>query len=1064
MPAPRTVQASSNVSPNKDTVTLTRIFDNFNTDNGLPVNAFTCSLTDRDGNLWLGSNGSGAVRYDGQSFQQFTTANGLSNNGIWQMLQTPEGDIWFATYGGGICIFDGRRFRTMTTKDGLPSNGIYSLCTDSKGRIWAGTVESGACIIEGGRVRGPGNNSGFDAKSVFSITATTDGSVWLSTEKGLFRYHNDHYVNWGAAEGLPENETLRLLSDGDSLWIGTGNSGVYLFYHEKLLRYAPSLFSNGHSVKAMHKTSSGKLWIGTDKGLTALNGGAHDRLGENQGWPKADITSLITDHRGSLWITTEGNGIFRYDGNEFGLVDKLRHLSGNNVYTLCEDRQGRLWLGTTGSGVFVMDKGILRQYTSRDGLASDQLWSMAEDKAGNMWFGSVRNGVTKFDGKTFTTYTTRQGLSNDMVRFICPTRNGDVWFATTGGGVNRLRDGVLERYSLEQGLPSDIVLCAMEDRNGAMWFGTVGRGIFRFDGNTVTTFDTSCGLDNGIVITLLEDNHGNIWFGTEGGGLARYDGKSIAVFSTVNGLADNTVYGLAKDPDGHLWIGTNKGVAKLLFADETSSELASDTNLSNEKLLRLRLSPKVRTGFLFSDITSGQNALLIDRAGTVWVGTGDERYGAVCIRENRNKDRHPGTVHLKSIILNDEPVAWHSLLPAENLPEVHNEEVLVFGHRLEEAKRKERADTYRGVSFESIDRHYPVPRKLSLHYRLNTVNISFGTNEPGLPELTEYRYRLEGFSPDWTEPSHKTSATFGNLPEGEYDFQVCSRFDFGEWGPVTSYSFTVFPPWYRTWYMYCIYVLLMAGTVVEYNRWRTRRLLAANKELEQKVRERTAEVVQEKENVEKEKKKSDDLLLNILPAETAEELKSTGRASPRKYDSVTVLFTDFRNFTQACENMTPAEMVEEIHHCYTAFDRIVSKHGLEKIKTIGDSYMCAGGIPAERDDQAVAAVAAALDIRDFMEDEKSRRLREGRPYFDLRIGLHTGPVVAGIVGEKKFAYDIWGDTVNIASRMESSGETGKINVSEATYRLVCDRFRCIPRGKIEAKNKGSVEMYFVERS
>lgn len=225
--------------------------------------------------------------------------------------------------------------------------------------------------------------------------------------------------------------------------------------------------------------------------------------------------------------------------------------------------------------------------------------------------------------------------------------------------------------------------------------------------------------------------------------------------------------------------------------------------------------------------------------------------------------------------------------------------------------------------------------------------------------------------------------------------------------------------------------------------------------LERKVEERTAELAQEK-------KKSDDLLFNILPLETAEELKRVGKTTPQKFESVTVLFTDFVGFTSTSSSMSPEEIVSTVDTYFSAFDAIVNKYKVEKIKTIGDAYMCVGGLPIPNSTHATDTVLAALEILEWVNMYNEERRAANKPEFMIRIGLHSGPVVAGVVGSKKFAYDIWGDTVNTASRMETGSEGGKINISGDTYKLVSHKINCTYRGKMPAKNKGDIDMYFVE--
>jgi class 3 adenylate cyclase len=218
--------------------------------------------------------------------------------------------------------------------------------------------------------------------------------------------------------------------------------------------------------------------------------------------------------------------------------------------------------------------------------------------------------------------------------------------------------------------------------------------------------------------------------------------------------------------------------------------------------------------------------------------------------------------------------------------------------------------------------------------------------------------------------------------------------------------------------------------------------------------------------IREEKMISDELLHNILPVEVADEIRAKGYADVHEFEKATILFTDFKDFTEMGAKMSAQDLVGELDHCFKAFDGIVEKHGIEKIKTIGDAYMAAGGLPDKDRGSPLQTVHAALDMHEFMQAYKQQRIAEGRHYFVMRTGLHTGPVIAGIVGVKKYAYDIWGDTVNVANRMETSGEVAKVNISQTTYDEIKDAagLRFTPRGAVQVKGKGMLNMYFVERA
>src|ERR1035437_1389512 len=345
--------------------------------------------------------------------------------------------------------------------------------------------------------------------------------------------------------------------------------------------------------------------------------------------------------------------------------------------------------------------------------------------------------------------------------------------------------------------------------------------------------------------------------------------------------------------------------------------------------------------------------------------------------------------------------------------------------------------------------HPDLRQNIVLNYRNN--NITF---EVQPADSTNYQFFLEGFDKEWSNWKRISFKEYTNLPAGKYMFRVRYISSGNNGGEISLVSLRVLPSWYFSQLAIIFYLIVFSLIIWALYDLLNLRFARNLYMLEQIINKRTEDLIIEKE-------KTEALLANVLPKNTASEIMEKGKATKIKYNFVTVLFSDIQGFTKIAEEMNPEILIDELDKFFFYFDSVVEKFGIEKIKTIGDAYMCAGGIPEKNRTNPVEVILAALEMKGYMNNLKETSEFEGMKYWDIRIGIHTGTVVAGVVGQKKLSYDIWGDTVNTASRMESSGEAGKINISGTTYEFVKEFFTCEYRGKMPVKYKGELEMYFV---
>ena len=1105
-------------------------FSTYTTDNGLALDAVSCAMRDKTGNLWFGTYGGGVSRYDGKSFTTFSVAQGLANNTVWSIAEDKGGNLWFGTNGGGVSRYDGKCFTTLTKAQGLANDVVYSIAEDKTGKLWFGTFGGVSCFDP---VTGPGSfktyttTQGLANDIVYCIAEDRTGTLWFGTKGGGVSAYNQSsgrdakaFTTYDTAQGLANNVVWCIAEDKTgNLWFGTWGGGLSRCDRSKSGAVSFTNFSTVHG------------------------------LANNV------VRSIAEDKAGNLWVGTDGGGVSRYDPSAsvkglrpFTTFTTAQGLANNVVYSIVEDKTGNPWFGTNGGGVSRYDGRSFTTFSTSQGLANNIVYTIAEDKTGALWFGTYGGGVSSFDGKSFTNFTTAQGLPDNTVWSIAVDRSGSVWFGTNGGGVSRYNSpassgcGSFTTFTTAQGLAKNEVYSIAEDNAGNMWFGTNDGGVSRYDGKSFTTYTTSQGLAGNVVSNIYEDKAGILWLGTTGGGVSRYDGRSFTTFTTAQGLGNNTVYNISEDKDGNLWIGTQEGLsvmsrdiakklmtvsagvaggsayAKVMSGEKSffktftttdglpdnlvtqvfqmpNGKMAAGTNLGIAifvpsadltSLTGLEIYNSV-TSYPVKDINGGQHGMLLDRKGVIWAGTGSEKTALVRFDPSALPvNNKPPILVIKGIKVNEEHICWYDLQRLKNgvrepaysktdsnvTPAYIAEEVTTMGRVLSEKERDSMGKKYRRIKFDGIEKHYPIPEHLVLPYKQNHITIDFNAIETAKPGLVQYQYMLEGYDEDWGPAEKTTSATFGNISSGTYTFKVRAQGPNGVWSEPITYTFRVLPPWYRTWWAYDVYVVLFLIAFRIFFKWQERSLREENERLERKVDERTAVIEKQKEElvqkhivveeqkgeVEKQKKRSDELLFNILPREVAEELKDKGKSKAKHFDNVTVMFTDFINFTSASERMTPQELIDELHTCFHAFDDITSKHRIEKIKTIGDAYLAVAGLPLMDAHHAENAVLAAKDICAFMQD---RVTKLGDKTFQIRIGIHSGSVVAGIVGVKKFAYDIWGDTVNTAARMEQNCEGGKINISESTYELVKNITTCTYRGEIGAKGKGMLKMYYV---
>jgi signal transduction histidine kinase/ligand-binding sensor domain-containing protein/class 3 adenylate cyclase/FixJ family two-component response regulator len=794
---------------------------------GLKHNLINCITQDSKGNLWFGSFGGGVTKYDGKYFTHFTEKEGLSSNYIICMLEDKNENLWFGTDGGGLTKYDGKTFEHYAQEDGLMSNTISCLAEDSKGNLWIGSNDNGVAMFDGKQFIHYGSKQGLASDQILCIYSDRQDNLWLGTfNGGIIKFDGTSFLQFSPQEDSLLQEVSSIAEDKHGkIWLGT-KLGSLMYDGKKFYRFASRKNIMHTPISCASVGKDDNIWFGTlENGAIKYDGKNLTHFTTEEGLNVNGIRCIFEDKGGNTWLGTDGGGVSRYNGNIFTHLTEREGLSNNEVFSTIKDRKNALWFGTSGGGVSKFDNHFFYHYNDTVGLSDNFIYSILQDKSGSLWFGTNGNGAFKFDGKNFTHFSAENGLSSNQVLSIIEDKEGNLWFGTRDGGATKYNGQYFTHFTEKEGLSSNTVFSILEDTKGNLWFGTDGGGVTQFDGQHFTHFLPENGLSHKDVASIIQDKKGNLWFGTLGGGLNRFDGQYFTHFTEKEGLGNDAVLSLLQDRKGNIWIGTRFGLSKMSKATQTA--------LSTQPVFKLTPSTVLFKNYSYEDgflgIGCWRNSMVEAQNGDIYIGAND-RLTVYHPSGERTRNSKP-YLSLMGISLYNENISWPDLLHQQD-----SSFVLGNGVRVGD------------FHFSGLSPWNHLPQNLSLKHNNNNLSFTFVGVTHQQPEKVKYQYKLEGFDASWSLLSAKNEAPYGNLPSGEYTFRVKARSSTGVWSDEQTYSFSIRPPWWKTWWMYLIYTALLGGIL--YWLWRkeqqrqTQQLLLERQktEQEQKVNEQLRKV------------------------------------------------------------------------------------------------------------------------------------------------------------------------------------------------------------------------------
>ncbi|MCB0842754.1 MAG: hypothetical protein KDE26_05740, partial [Bacteroidetes bacterium] len=843
------------------------------------------------------------------------------------------------------------------------------------------------------------NVTTFTSNRFIHLLQDQKGSIWFATQgNGVMRFDGKHITHFTEKEGLVHNHIEHILEDSEGqLWFASGGLGTT---GRGVSRYDPKdgrngSFSNftkaeglsGNRVSRMLEDKSGNIWFATydGGGASRYDGEFFTHFTTEEGMNFNDLQTIFEDSQGNLWFGTNGAGLCRFRPNSFRHFTEEQGLSANWTENLFEDRSGNIWMGTMYGGVIKYDGHTFTTYTEAEGLLQNVVVSIAEDSRGRMWFSTRDKGICRFDGKTFTNYGKAQGLSHFSWRLFIDKQD-QVWVACGWGGMTRINQatGEVTHFNTETDPSGDEWegiggVNIYEDKHQNLWLG--GRGyLAKIDPeNDQIHFTHELETENkSWVIGMFEDEEDNLWVATEHHFTQitneteeiNHDFPQIPLEET---LGISSLKSIVKDSEQHLWMGTTDqglsvlvgGLDKLKNADFEQIQFSKADGLRSKRYI--------------------ENGILIDHKNQIWFGS---KVGPTVLDLNtfRPPSKAPGGMSLLDI-----DVLQHHI-EFRGLSDTTYQNAFAFGKPLKQ-------------SFDSIVSFQNYPGRLTLPYDLNHLTFHFSAFDWAAPHQIKYSYKIEGLDEEWSQPDGFASADYRNLPYGTFTFKVKAIGQAGIWSEPFAYTFSIRPPWWHTWWAYALYVLLATGAVGGYI-LRLRRKIKEKQEqleMEQYLNRELREL-----NIATTRFVPKDFV-QILDKKSVKELQLGDQIKA----NMTVLFADIRGYTGLSENMTPEENFKFINAYLGRMGPIIQEHGGFICQYYGD------GIMALFKDKHDMAVKAAIEMQKALQRYNRKRFARNRQSIDVGIGLNTGQLMLGVIGdEQRYDTSVISDVVNTAARME----------------------------------------------